>query len=194
MSSFVCLLEEASAGEMLKAVLPKMLPQQMKIHILAFEGKQDLIKRLEKRLRLWLAPDSYFLVMLDKDSGDCISIKNRLEKIVEQSGKADRTLIRIACCELESFYLGDLAAVEKGLCINNCSGMQTKRKFTNPDSLNNAAEELKKLTKKEYQKISGSRCIAPHLLLDGSNKSHSFNILIEGIRRMTAIGQGTKTS
>lgn len=184
MSSFVCMLEEASAGEMLKAVLPKILPEHMKVTVIAFEGKQDLVKRLELRLRCWLEPDSCFLVMLDKDCGDCLALKNKVQDIVNKTGKADRTLIRIACCELESFYLGDLAAVEKGLCVKNCACQQNKSKFRTPDVLSNAAEELKKLTNPQYQKINGSREIGPHLALNGSNKSHSFNVLITGIKHM----------
>ena len=182
MSCFVCMLEEASAGEMLAAILPKLLPEEMEIRVVAFEGKQDLLKRLELRLSHWLTPDSYFLVMLDKDCDDCIKIKERLKGIVEKAGKTGRVLIRIACCELESFYLGDLAAVENGLCVKNCAVQQARSKFRNPDALTNAAEELKKLTSKKYQKISGSRDIAPHLSLDGSNKSYSFNMLVQGIK------------
>ena len=49
----------------------------------------------------------------DKDSGDCRSIKRKMAQKVQNSGKMDKTLIRIACHELESFYLGDLSAVEK---------------------------------------------------------------------------------
>ncbi len=57
-----------------------------------------------------------------------------------------------------------------------------RAKFRNPDLLNNAADELNRLTHGVYQKISGSRMIAPLLKTDGSNHSHSFNVLIEGIR------------
>ena len=40
------------------------------------------------------------------------------------------------------------------------------------------------LTKKSYQKLSGSERIAPCLRVDGSNRSASFNALIRGIGRM----------
>ena len=45
--------------------------------------------------------------------------------------------------------------------------------------------ELSTLTHKQYQKISGSRAIAPHLSLEeGHNRSHSFNVLVGGIKAL----------
>ena len=182
MTYLVCMLEEPSAEEMLKAVLPKILPADIYVKYIVFEGKQDLEKHLEKRMRNWKIPDTFFMVMRDQDFGNCVTIKNGLFQKVQASGKKDYTLIRIACHELESFYLGDLQAVERGLDLNNLSKQQNKNKYRNPDQLSNAADELAKLTKNTFQKVQGSRCIAPYLKLDGSNRSHSFNTLIVGLR------------
>ena len=46
-----------------------------------------------------------------------------------------------------------------------------------------ALEGRVKLTGKRYDKVSGSRAIAPHLHLD-ANRSHSFRVLVKGIRRI----------
>lgn len=183
MKYLVCLLEEPSAKEMLKALLPLILPDDVKFKFIVFEGKQDLEKHIERRLKNWQQPESIFLIMRDQDSGECMTIKqNLLEKVIS-SGKQSTSLVRIACHELESFYLGDLAAVEAGLGINGLGLKQNKKKYRTPDSLANAAEELFKLTDKKYQKVSGSRAIAPHLKVDGSNRSHSFNVLLDGIKK-----------
>ena len=184
MSCLVFVLEEPSAKEMLKGVLPKILPQDIEVKYLVFEGKQDLEKQLVHRLKHWQQPESVFLVMRDKDGADCMMIKNRLAEKVQETGKQDATLIRIACTELESFYLGDLSAVEKGLGISNLAKKQQEKKYRTPDRLANAKEELKKLTLQKYQQISSSREIAPHLKTDGSNKSHSFNVLLSGIKKL----------
>ena len=61
---------------------------------------------------------------------------------------------------------------------------QRSKKYRAPDALANAADELKRITNYEYQKIDGSRRIAEHLRLDGSNRSASFNMLVSGIRRI----------
>jgi hypothetical protein len=146
--------------------------------------REDLEKNIEKRLKFWKQPNSCFLVMRDKDSGNCRVIKKNLRDKIKKSGKNENSVIRIACHELESFYLGDLSAVEKGLKINGLTKLQSKSKFREPDKLSNSSEELYKLTEKKYQKVAGSRAIAPHLKIDGTNKSHSFNILLPGIKKL----------
>jgi hypothetical protein len=74
--------------------------------------------------------------------------------------------------------------VEAGLGLRGLARQQEKRKFRAPDNLANAAEELEKLTKRNYQKLSGSRRIGPHLKLDATNTSRSFAALIDGIQRV----------
>jgi len=50
MSELVVFLEEASAKAMLEGLLPRILPN-LPIRFVVFEGKQDLERQLEKRLR-----------------------------------------------------------------------------------------------------------------------------------------------
>lgn len=123
--------------------------------------------------------------MRDKDLGNCIQIKKQLLKKVQASNKADMSIIRIACHELESFYLGDLDAVKQGLKINKLPS-QNKKKYRNPDNLTNAKQELEKITNQQYQTVSGSRSIAPFLKIDDTNKSTSFRALLSGIRQLCA--------
>ncbi|OQY41118.1 MAG: hypothetical protein B6229_00030 [Spirochaetaceae bacterium 4572_7] len=184
MSSLVCLLEEPSAKAMLTNVLEKIVPDSIAIRYIVFDGKQDLEKQIERKLRGWNQPSSYFLIMRDQDSGNCHEIKANLLSKVESAGKKNVSLVRIACHELESFYLGDLLAVENGLDITGLTKNQNNRKYRTPDNLSNPAEELSKLTKKKYQKVSGSRAIGPFLKLDNSNKSVSFNVLVEGVKKL----------
>ena len=181
MKRLVFLLEEKSAEELLKGILPKILPTDISTSYVTFEGKSDLEKNVERKIRCWCQPDSYFVVMRDQDSGDCRQIKTRLLRKCANAGRSD-ALIRIACHELESFYLGDLAAIETAYGLRLPS--QRSRKYRTPDSLENAANELKRITKNEYQKIDGSRRISEHMKLDGSNRSTSFNMLISGIKRI----------
>ena len=183
MKTIVFLLEEKSAEEMLNVILPKVLPSDIITRFITFEGKSDLENNVERKIRGWRLPDSSFVVMRDQDSAECRQIKTRLVQKCVNAGRKD-ALVRIACHELESFYLGDLAAVEQAYGIHLSS--QRSRKYRAPDELANAADELKKITKNEYQKIDGSRRIAQHLNIDGSNRSTSFNMLISGIQRIIA--------
>lgn len=184
MTTLVFFLEEPSAKEMLIGVLPKILPEHVVPRFIVFEGKQDLEKQLVRKLRLWKQPDSRFIVLRDQDAGDCRKIKENLVEKCREAGRPD-AIVRIACHELESFYLGDLQAVEKGLDTSGLAKRQNQRKFRQPDNLPNPARELKALTNKRYQKLLGSRAIGNHLDLN-NNRSHSFNLFMHAIRETTS--------
>ena len=171
---------------MVQTIFPKILPENIFLEkSIIFEGKQDLEKNITKKLKFWRKPNTLFLILRDQDSEDCQIVKNRLLEKVKSSGKIEHSLIRIACRELESFYLGDLKAIEDGLGISGLEKQQEKIKFRTPDSLNNAKQELLKLTKGSYQQISGSRSISGFMKLNGDNKSESFNFLISGVKKLT---------
>ena len=187
MKNLVCFLEEPSAKEMLMGILPRLLPDDIHCHYIVFEGKQDMDKQLGRKLRGWNKPESAFLVIRDQDSSDCKTVKQKLTDICCEAGKPG-ALIRIACHELESFYFGDLPAVEKGLAINELKRYGMKAKYRLPDKIENPCDELEKLTKNAYQHIAGSRLIGPFLDLD-HNTSHSFNVLITGIRGLLTYTQ-----
>ena len=185
MRMLVAFLEEPSAAALLKGLLPPLLPADCILRCITFEGKQDLEKNLERKLRGWMTPDASFLVMRDRDSEDCRVVKQRLVEICSRAGRP-HALVRIACGELESFYLGDLEAV--AMAFGSRMPSDKLAKFRDPDHLNNAADELKRLTGGGYQKISGSRAIARFLKTDGTNRSRSFNVLLEGVRRLMGVG------
>lgn len=183
MRTLAVFLEEPSAAALLKVLLPPLLPSDCELKCITFEGKQDLEGNLERRLRGWLMPNTSFLVMRDRDSEDCRAVKKRLVEVCRRAGRP-HAVVRIACGELESFYLGDLEAVAKAFGCRMPSGNSAK--FRDPDHLNNAADELKRLTGGVYQKISGSRKVAHFLKTDGSNHSRSFNVLLEGVQQLLA--------
>lgn len=178
----VFLLEEPSAREMLHGLLPRLLPDDITYQCVVFEGKSDLEKKAERKMRAWLEPDVRFVILRDQDSGDCRLVKKRLQQICTDAGRPD-ALIRIACRELESWYLADLKAVEKGLEIKGIAAKyQEKKKFRQPDYLGTPSAELDKLTGGLYQKVNGSRAIGPHLET-GNLRSSSFHAFVEGIRQ-----------
>ncbi len=179
MMTLVFFLEEPSAKEMLQGILPKLLPEHVSPRFIVFEGKQDLEKEVFRKMKLWNKPDSRFIVMRDQDAGDCRKIKANLLKKCYEAGKPD-AVVRIACHELESFYLGDLHAVEQGLELKNLVKLQKNKKYREPDNIANAAQELTRLTK-IYDKVSGSRAIGRYLNVD-NNCSRSFNVLVKAIK------------
>lgn len=180
MSSVVFFLEEPSAKAMLDGLLPRILPEGWHSRFVVFEGKQDLEKQLPRKLRAWLLPDCQFVILRDKDSGDCVLIRQGLVEKCNNAGKPE-ALVRIAIHELESWFLGDLAAVEAGLEVNNLARKQGNRKFKEPDALPNPAQVLRLITEGKYQKISGSRSIGPYLSIE-NNRSQSFRKFISGLQ------------
>ena len=183
MSELVFLLEEESARAMLQGLLPRLVPAGVGWRCIVFEGKQDLEAQMVRRIRGYRVPDARFVVLRDKDSADCHATKSRLlEKC--QLADCNTALVRIACHEMESWFLGDLQAVEKAYNIGRLSRRQQQRKYRNPDGLNNAAQELRRLVP-TYQKISGARTIGQHMDIN-NNCSVSFRVFIEGVYK--AIG------
>ncbi|MDE2267792.1 MAG: DUF4276 family protein [Betaproteobacteria bacterium] len=184
MSELVFLLEEPSAKAMLESLLPRVLGEGVAFRCIPFEGKQDLEKQLMRKIRAYQNEQARFIVLRDQDSNpDCTAVKRKLLDLCGQSGKADRCLVRIACRELETFYLADLQAVGKALEIPRLERHQMSRKFRAPDCLGSPSRELKSLTENRYEKIAGSRLIGRYLNLD-NQRSPSFWNLISAIRRM----------
>ena len=184
MKELVFLLEEESAKAMLENMLPRMLHPDIFPRFIPFEGKQDLEKQMLRRLRAYVNPLARFIVLRDQDNAqDCVALKARLVGQCQQAGQAAKASVRIACKELESFYLADLCAVEQGLLLNNLATKQASKKFRSPDRLGSPSKELDILTRGEYQKVSGSRAIGKFLDPD-NERSPSFRNLVKAIRRM----------
>lgn len=184
MRELVFLLEEPSASALLESLLPRLLADDIRVRLIPFEGKQDLERQLERKIRGYQNPHARFVIMRDQDSHpDCTQVKQRLVEMCRAAGKADQCLVRIACKELETFYLADLDAVEQALQLKGLASRQRSRKFRTPDRLSNPSGELKSLTGHRYQKVAGSRAIGKHLHLE-NERSPSFRNLIGAIRRM----------
>ena len=179
--NLVFLLEEPSTREMLKGLLPRFLPDIIMVRYIVFEGKDDLEKSLVRKVRGWQTPNTVFIVLRDQDAGDCRAIKQTLAAKCRDAGRPEM-VVRIACRELESWYFGDLAAVERDLNTHNLVRYGNRRQYRAPDEIRFPYRELSRITRNKYQKVSGSRDIGPELSPD-TNKSRSFQVFIEGVQR-----------
>src|SRR5205807_10542595 len=109
MSRVVFLLEEYSMKVLLEGLLPRFVPC-LPFLCVPHEGKQDLERSLPRKLRVWREPGVRFVVVHDNDGGDCRALKARLAGLCDATGCQD-TLVRIACQELEAWYLGEPRAL-----------------------------------------------------------------------------------
>ena len=174
----VFMLEEPSMKAFLDTLLPKIDPG-LDFLTIKHNGKNALKKSLPRKLAGWIDPDVKFIVVMDQDDADCKKVKSELEEIC--APYRHEVLIRIACHELESWYFGDLNAVEKAFNINNISTISRKRKYRNPDEIVNAKEEFRRIVP-SYQQVSGAETIANYMDCE-KNSSVSFRVFVEGVQR-----------
>jgi hypothetical protein len=177
----IFLLEERSMAETLKIILPKILSEGVEFLCIPHEGKSDLQNSISRKLQTWKETNAKFVIVHDNDSSDCKKLKRELVNLAKNCKRED-TLVRIVCPELESWFLGDLSAVEKAFNVN-LAKKKNKAIYRYPDKIQNAKQELKKLIPM-YQPILGSQSIALNMDID-SNKSRSFQVFVEGVRRIS---------
>lgn len=182
MPRLVFLLEEKSMKLCLEGLLPRMIPG-VECKLVKHEGKQDLERSIPIKLKGWKHPDDHFIIVRDQDSGDCRLVKQHLLDLCERAGKRP-ALIRIACHELESWFLGDLSAVSRALHEPKLSKLQGKNKYRDPDYLGSPSKEIKMLVP-GYLKSSAAEAIGTELSLN-DNTSISFQAFVSGVLRVCA--------
>lgn len=98
----------------LRGLLPRLLADEHTFEVHPFQGKDDLLGKLEARLRAyskWLPENWRVVVVVDRDDQDCRDLKQRLEAKAARAGLVSRArgrqhawqlVNRIAIEELES--------------------------------------------------------------------------------------------
>ncbi len=135
------LVEEESKEQFLRALIQRMnAPATLQITFLRANGYPDIVRLMRTRLRAWHVPDTHVLVVCDQDSADCADRKHALEREVPDHLRP-HTTIRIACEELEAWYLGDRAALTA--VLPTLAGILGKRPFHRPpDQIRNPASQI----------------------------------------------------
>ncbi|NKC15276.1 MAG: DUF4276 family protein [Gammaproteobacteria bacterium] len=126
---------------------------------LSFQGKSDLEKNISLKMQQWNYSDPHFVILRDQDGADCTVVKERLNQKAKEGNKPYS--IRIVCQELESWFLGELDAVEAAYPHINAGKLRNKAKFRKPDDLTNASQELEKLVDVKG-KVGRAKAIAEH--------------------------------
>ncbi|MHB8417050.1 MAG: DUF4276 family protein [Myxococcales bacterium] len=180
MSRVVFLLEERSMKLFLEGLLPRLVPG-LEFLCVPHEGKSDLEASIPRKLRAWNEPGARFVVVRDNDGGDCAALKKRLVRLCVDAGRDD-ALVRIACQELEAWYLGELEAVSEAFHEPALARLGDKTKFRDPDRLGGPASELRRLVP-SFQKLSGARLMAA-VVSEERNRSGSFHAFLRGVRRL----------
>ncbi len=167
---------------LLDGLLPRLFPS-LHFYCVSHEGKQDLEKSVPRKLRAWKEPGVRFVVIRDNDGGDCRALKSKLTALCLK-GRHDHVLVRIACQELEAWYLGDPDALAEAYGREALRGLVRKAGFRDVDAIPRPAAALERLVP-EFQKVSGARLMA-RFLSEERNRSTSFKALLTGINRLCA--------
>lgn len=180
------LVEERSMAVFLEAALPRMLPVgyvfNQNCFVRPHQGKQDLQLAIPKLVRAYARAGNTKLVILhDQDSYDCRQLKAKLIKLVKDTQQELPLLVRIACRELENWYLGDLAAIERLHPATKAAQLVRRRKFREVDRLQ-GAEEMRRLLSKNFAKSRVAREIVAHMIFE-QNTSVSFQAFYTGLQR-----------
>ena len=180
MSRVVFLLEEYSMKALLDGLLPRLFPGLL-FQCIPHEGKGDLEKSIPRKLRAWREPGVRFVIVRDNDRGDCLALKDRLRRLCSDRSEED-WLIRIACQELEAWYLGEPDALADAFRKESLRRIGSRARFRKPDSVPYPAAAVARLVP-EFQKVSGARLLAKHLTR-WRNRSPSFRATLKGIERI----------
>ncbi|MBS0506516.1 MAG: DUF4276 family protein [Proteobacteria bacterium] len=182
----VFLLEEPSMRVLLDTWLPRLFPGWVAgEHFLCIphEGKSDLDRSIPRKLAAWGISQDRFVIVRDNDSADCVGVKARLQALCQHSARP-HTLIRLVCQELESWYLGDLAAVAAAFGQPKADTPAQRKRFADPDAWQKPSVEVRRLVP-AFQKISGARVMAQHLDPQ-RNHSHSLGVFVSGLCRLAS--------
>lgn len=186
-----------------RALLPRLLPAGRTFEVHPFQGKNDLLGKLESRLRgyaQWLPREWRIVVVVDRDDDDCRALKARLESAADAAGLRTRSragshpwqvVNRIAVEELEAWYFGDWPAV-RGAYPRVSSAISEQRPFRDPDALRGGTWEAfeRVLQRHGYfktglRKVEAARAIGAHVDPE-RNRSLSFTRFHEAIAEALA--------
>lgn len=183
------LVEELSMKCFLEGILPRIANQNVALNENCFirkhEGKQDLQKQLPGKIRAFsrFSTSIKVIVIQDQDTSDCFNLKSHLSELILNNGNIPH-LIRIACRELEAWYLGDMNSLEKVYPNFKAKKYIKKSKFRNPDNCN-AFDEIRKIIP-EFQKVKAAEEISSIINIE-TNNSPSFQNFITGFKRLADV-------
>ena len=192
-------LEEPSAEEALRQILPKILSPNVICIFHVFEGKDDMLEELPKHLKghRGIPNDWRLIVLIDEDRKDCHELKAKLEQAAHEAGFVTKSsagpnedfqvVSRLAIEELEAWFFGDVEALHTAY-PRIPENLQSKAKYRDPDAIQGGTSEALEhlLIQKNYYrgrvpKPIVAQNIAQHME-PSRNRSKSFQVFVEGLK------------
>jgi hypothetical protein len=181
MGDIVVFVEEASASEIVRALVRK-LGLERRVTVLKHQGAGDLERSFARKIASDPLPTSKFLVLRDADNQNCAALKHQLSQMVPRN-KRDRTMVRIACQELEAWYLAQPEALRAAGAMKRA--IPRKILGGNIDAIPNPKRIFLRHAHDKGQ-IEHARRIGEQLNFE-STKSTSFRHFVSGLRSLAAM-------
>jgi hypothetical protein len=177
----VVFVEEASAFEIARAVVRK-LDIFGRVTVLKHQGAGDLERSYASKIANDPYSNTKFLILRDADNKDCEVLKRDLKAGVPRD-KRSRTIVRIACQELEAWYLAQPAAMAAARSLE--SEIPKTKLRGNVDALGDPKRIFLRHAHNLGQ-IEHARRIGPYLDIQ-SRRSASFGHFVSGLRNLAAL-------
>lgn len=203
------LVEEPSAKQALDILVPAIVPD-VECAVRGFRGKSTLLKELPNRLAGYATRARWeplkIAVLVDSDDDDCRELKARLNcqarvaglTTSECSSHSFQVLNRIVVTELESWFFGDIPALRRAYPKVPHS-LGAKSKYRDPDSIKGGTWEALERVLQDHgyhrsglRKLECARLVAPAMDVE-ANKSRSFQVFRDGLRRLISEGEYVAT-
>lgn len=191
-------LEEPSAEEALKHLLPKIL-KDVSYEFHTFQGRDKMLKDLPERLKgeQWIPDNWRIIVLIYEDRKDCHELKAKLEQTAHEAGFVTKSsaapdedfqvVNRIAVEEIEAWFFGDVEDLHSAY-PRIPKNLQSKAKYRNPDAIRGGTyEALEHILKRanyykgNVPKREVAENIAQHME-PSRNRSKSFQVFVEGLK------------
>lgn len=183
--------EEPSMKEVLDIIVPKLIPSNVYYRVYPHQGKQDLENALRTTVPgISKLPGARIIITRDQDNDDCMTLKSDLQQLVAGNISCDYK-IRIVCKELESWFLGDLIAVENAYKRFKHQRHLNRAEFRNVDNVPKPSEFLRRIIP-EYSdlrslpKLETARKVSANLILE-RNRSKSFQQMVAAIKELAGV-------
>ena len=201
------LVEEPSAEAAIDVLLNRLGARRSGTtdRIITFRGKDRMLQRLSPTLQSIARAGftDHIIILIDQDSDDCVKLKSEVIEMANSAGisTTSATLrVRIAIAELESWFLGDPAAVRAtypGITAGDLRALIGRE----PDDQRNPATWLQdRLKRRKYYagrmpKVEVARNIAANLNLDPNhNTSRSFRLFLRTLREVYGLSTDESSS
>lgn len=183
------LLEEPSMEAALLEIVPRLRPNA-DFELRVFRGKDDLLRKLEARLRgyrHWGMEGLHIVVVVDRDNDDCRVLKQRLVDVRTAAGVP--ALCRIVIEELEAWFFGDVSALRLAFPKVSAS-IASRAAYRDPDAIRGGTwEALERVLQKAgyysggMPKVEVASRVSEHMD-PAMNRSQSFQAFRDGVLRL----------